>query len=309
MRKNNWRAIQSNLFCDSWLSQNGVAHEAIWFDFAGAHAIDREFRVLKALETTEVPVPKTILYHEYPQLLGTPFYLMERLEGRVFDDCSLPGIAPEHRRELFFCMAEAMAKLHAISPGQVGLENYGRPGNYFERQIKRWNDQLLLSPSKKISNLYKLANWLPKNTPTDDGHISIAHGDFRLGNMLFHPTKPEVIGILDWELSTLGHPLADLGFCCIAWHSSPDEYGGLLGLDLDTHGIPQEEEFTAYYYSHAVATPQMTDFHVVFSLFRFAVIFLGIADRARAGNATADNALEMGHLAERFAKRGCDLID
>jgi aminoglycoside phosphotransferase (APT) family kinase protein len=275
----------------------------------GAHAIDREYRVLDALAPTGVPVPRPILFHEDDQPLGTPFYLMERLEGRVFHDCSLPGLSREERRGIYHGMAEAMAKLHAVRPDEVGLGDYGRPGNYFERQIGRWTKQLRESPSERLPALEAVAEWLPGNLPEDDGRVSIAHGDFRLGNMLFHLEKPEVIGILDWELSTLGHPLADLGFCSMTWHSSPDEYGGILGLDLAELGIPTQREFLDHYFAHAVPTARLQRFHLVFSLFRFAVIFVGIADRARAGNAAGADAADVAPLAGRFAARALEIID
>ncbi|MEJ6781080.1 phosphotransferase family protein [Aminobacter sp. Piv2-1] len=275
----------------------------------GAHAIEREFRVLQALAPTSVPVPRPVLFHEDDALLGTPFYLMERLEGRVFHDCSLPGLSRDERRGIYLAMAEAMATLHAVRPDEVGLGDYGRPGNYFERQIGRWTKQLRESPSERIPALETVADWLPRHLPADDGRVAIAHGDFRLGNLLFHPQRPEVIGILDWELSTLGHPLADLGFCSMTWHSAPDEYGGILGLDLEALGIPSQHDFLDHYYDHAMPTAALEPFHLVFSLFRFAVIFVGIADRARAGNATAADAADVGKLAGRFAVRATEIIE
>ncbi len=151
---------------------------------------------------------------------------MERLEGRVFSDCTLPDVAPEHRREMYLDMARTLARLHSVRPEKVGLGDFGRPGNYFERQIARWSRQYRQSPSARIPELDLLLTWLPANTPPDDGAVSIAHGDFRLGNLMFHPTEPRVVAVLDWELSTLGHPLADLGFCVMPWLSAPDEYGG-----------------------------------------------------------------------------------
>ncbi len=274
----------------------------------GAHAVDREFRVLEALAPTDVPVPKPVLYHADDAVLGTPFYLMERLEGRVFHDCALPGMAPQERRAIYFAMAETLAKLHAVRPHEVGLADYGRPGNYFERQIGRWTKQWRESSSEPIPALDEVAAWLPAHMPPDSGHVAIAHGDFRLGNLLFHPGRPQVIGILDWELSTLGHPLADLGFCCIAWESMPDEYGGIRGLDLAALGIPDQRTFVEHYFAHAAPTEPLEPFHVVFSLFRFAVIFVGIADRARAGNAAASDAADVAPLARRFAARARDII-
>ena len=272
----------------------------------GAHAIDREFRVLKALAQTDVPVPEVILFHADPALLGTPFYLMERVEGRVFDTCALPDCTPDERRALYLSMAEALARLHAVRPDAIGLEDYGRPGNYFARQIARWSKQWADSPSGPIPDLDRLGALLAEAMPEDDGAVSIAHGDFRLGNLLFHPTEPRVVAVLDWELSTLGHPLADLGFCAMPWHTSPDEYGGILGAALP--GIPSETTFIAHYMAHARETAPLTPFHIAFALFRFAVIFVGIADRARAGSAASPQAATLGALAPRFAARGLEAL-
>lgn len=274
----------------------------------GAHAIEREFRVMQALGSTDVPVPKVLWLEENPDTLGTPFYVMERVEGRVFSDCTLPGISPEQRREMFLDLARTLARLHAVRPDQIGLKDFGRPGNYFERQIARWSGQYLNSDGPHIPELDFLSEWLPANMPADDGAVSIAHGDFRLGNMMFHPTEPRIVAVLDWELSTLGHPLADLGFCVIPWHSAPDEYGGLLGTGWEALGVPKLADVLQEYYQHARATVQLKDVHVAFAMFRFAVIFHGIADRARAGNANANEAAELGPLAERFARRACDLV-
>lgn len=274
----------------------------------GAHAIDREFRVLEALAGTDVPVPGAIAYHAEPDVLDTPFYLMDRLEGRVFDNCALPGMEPDERRGIYFGMAEALARLHSVRPEAVGLADYGRPGNYFERQLSRWSRQYNESTGDRIRALDELVARLPALMPPDDGKVTIAHGDFRLGNMLFHPTEPRVIGILDWELSTLGHPYADLGFCCMPWHTAPDEYGGILGLGSDL-GIPSQAEFCAHYLQHTASDAPLLPFHVAFALFRFSVIFVGIADRVRSGSAVAANAEAMGPLAIRFAERALEIIE
>ena len=275
----------------------------------GAHAIDREYRVMKALETTDVPVPKAILYHDDPGALGTPFYLMERLDGRVFHDCALPSLSPDERRGMYRSMAEAMAKLHAVDPAAIGLADFGRPGNYFERQVARWSRQYRESPNGPPPELDRLSDWLTANLPGDDERVAIAHGDFRLGNMIFHPDRPEVVGILDWELATLGHPLADLGFCCLPWNTAPDEYGGILGLDRDALGIPSQAEFVAHYFAHAIPTAPLEPFHVVFALFRFSAIWVGIADRARAGSAASADTGNALPLARSFAKRALEIVD
>ncbi len=274
----------------------------------GAHAIDREFRVLTALHPTNVPVPRPISYCDDTSILGTPFYLMERIEGRVFHDASLPGVAPAQRLAIYLSMAETMAKLHALRPDQIGLGDYGRPGNYFERQVSRWTRQWHASTGYNIPEIDQLGRWLTENLPDDDGQISIAHGDFRLGNLIYHPSEPRVVGILDWELSTLGHPLADLGFCCMTWRTLPSEYGGIRGLEIGELGIPERTRFIEHYYQHAALKGPLLPFHEAFALFRFAVIFVGIADRSKAGNAADDGAGDLAPLARLFAKTGLDLV-
>ncbi|MBC7282191.1 phosphotransferase family protein [Hoeflea sp.] len=274
----------------------------------GAHAVDREHRVLAALAGTDVPVPVPLLYEEDATVLGTPFYLMERLEGRVFHDSALPGMLPAERRAIYMAMADTMAKLHAVDPSAVGLEGFGRPGNYFERQIARWAGQLEQSTGEEIPHLAEVGDWLRDNMPADDGSIAIAHGDYRLGNLIFHPDRADVIGILDWELATLGHPLADLGYCCIPWHTASAEYGGILDADPAASGIPTQSEFVDRYFSHSASGGRLEPFHVVFALFRFAVIFVGVADRARLGNAAAADAENLGPMAARLAVRAREII-
>jgi aminoglycoside phosphotransferase (APT) family kinase protein len=274
----------------------------------GAHAVDREYRVLDALSKTDVPVPKPVLFEPDPSILGTPFYLMERLQGRVFHDASLSGLEPEERRALYLAMAETLARLHAVDPASVGLSDFGRPGDYFERQLARWSKQWEESPTDDIPALDELILRLKQQKPDDDGRVAIAHGDYRMGNLMFHPTEPRVIGILDWELATLGHPLADVGFAAMAWHCRPQEYGGIAGLDHVALGIPSQEEFVAHYMMHAKHCPPLLPFHIAFALFRFAVIFVGIADRARQGNAAGGNASEIAPLARRFAEIGLQVM-
>lgn len=272
----------------------------------GAHAIDREYRVLGALAPTPVPVPRPVLYHEDPALLGTPFYLMERVEGRVFADTALASLPAADRRPVWMALAETLAALHALRPGDIGLADYGRPGSYFDRQLARWDRQYRDSPSGPVPEIERLFDWLTAHRPPDDGRVALCHGDFRLGNVMFHPTEPRVVAVLDWELSTLGHPLADLGFCCMAWNTAPEEYGGLLGRDLDALALPSEAEFVRRYMAASPDPAPLLPFHKAFALYRFAVIFVGIADRARAGSAADPEAARLAPLAVRFARRGLD---
>ena len=273
----------------------------------GAHAIDREYLVLKALHPTATPVPEPVLFCAEPDLLGTPFYLMCRVEGRVFTETSLSELPAQERTPIWMSVAETLAGLHSIRPEEVGLADYGKPGNYFERQISRWGRQYHNSPSRPIKPIEELYDWLLVNLPADDGAVSLCHGDFRLGNLLFHPTEAKVSAILDWELSTLGHPLADLGFCCMPWHTLPNEYGGLLGCDLNELALPTEDNFIGRYMALLNQVSTLLPFHTAFALYRFAVIFVGIADRAWGGNAADPRAKTLGPLAERFAVRGLEI--
>jgi aminoglycoside phosphotransferase (APT) family kinase protein len=273
-----------------------------------AHAVDREYRIMTALAGTDVPVPCTVLFCEDRAIVGTPFYLMKRLDGRVFSDCALPGVAAHERRLMYVSVAETLAGLHNVDPAAIGLADYGKAGNYFARQIARWTRQWELSRTHEDANIEHLIAWLPRHIPEDDVS-SIVHGDYRIGNLMFHAREPRVIAILDWELSTLGHPLADLAHSCIAWHSRPDEYCGLAGLDCASLGIPDEAEYTEAYYRAAHSTARMSHFHLAFALFRFAVIFEGIAARAKAGTAAAANAAEVAHLSTNFAKHAVEVIE
>ena len=276
---------------------------------SSAHAIDREVRVLRALGGTAVPVPRVILSCDDPQLIGTSFYIMERLDGRVFHDGAMPGLASDDRRAIVFSMADTLAKLHAVRPEAVGLGDFGRPGRYFRRQIERWRRQWMASPSAgTIPALDEVAAWLDAHEPLGDDPVAIAHGDFRLGNLMIAPAAPQVIGVLDWELSTLGHPLADLAFCCLAWHLGPEDFAGIAGLDHARLGLPSQAEFVARYRAGAPPVGPLLPFHLAFALFRFAVIFVGIADRVRAGTAAGRDAAAIGPLASRFAGLALDIV-
>ena len=270
-----------------------------------AHAVDREARVLTALSGSAVPVPPVLLFHPEPDIVGTPFYIMERVEGRVFGSSDLAGAAVADRRAMVSSFAETLARLHDVDWQAAGLDGFGRPGGYFQRQVARWGKQWDAERFRDIPDLIRLREYLLAEMPPDDGAASLVHGDFRLGNLMFHPTEPRVVAVLDWELSTVGHPMADLGFSVICWHSLPEEYGGLLGLDLPALGIPSEAEYLERYYAtRQTAASPLQPFHVAFSMFRFAVIFEGIAARARAGTAAGDNAHSVGNLSLAFARRG-----
>jgi aminoglycoside phosphotransferase (APT) family kinase protein len=272
-----------------------------------AHAVDREFRVISALAGTNVPVPRALAFCADRGVIGTPFYVMERLDGRVFHDCTLPGVAPSERGRMYTAMAQTLAALRNVDPASIGLGDFGRPGGYFARQIVRWTKQWQMSRTREDADIDRLIDWLPRHIP-DDSIAAISHGDYRIGNLMFHPIEPRVIAILDWELSTLGHPLADLAHTCIAWNSAPDEYGGMEGLDLAALGIPTQREYEARYYAAARGDARLEPFHMAFAMFRWSVIFEGIAARAKAGNAAGDNATAVGALARVFARRGAGFI-
>lgn len=272
-----------------------------------AHAVDREFRIMSALAGTGVPVPPALLYCNDPAPIGTPFYVMERVDGRIFHDCTLPGVAPQERREMYRAMASTLATFHSVDFQAVGLGDYGKPGNYFARQISRWSKQWELSRTREDANVERLVAWLPAHIPQDD-RTTLVHGDYRIGNLMFHPASPHIVAVLDWELSTLGHPLADVAHTAIAWMTASSEYGGLIGIDCEGLGIPSLEDFIADYNAVADVPITLTNFHKAFALFRWTIIFEGIAARAKAGNAAAENASEAGQLAEIFARRAAAFI-
>jgi aminoglycoside phosphotransferase (APT) family kinase protein len=273
-----------------------------------AHAIDREFKVMEALRNTAVPVPAMVLYHDSPAVIGTPFYVMDRVDGRVFSDCALPGVTPGERRAMYFSMADTLANLHAVDWQAVGLAEYGKPGNYYARQLGRWTKQWELSKTRDLADMERIMKWLLPNMPDSD-ITTISHGDFRIGNLMFHPSEPRVVAVLDWELSTLGHPLSDVAYSALAWRLCSSEYMGMRELDLVQLGIPSEKEYLERYVSSGGCQKPVGSFHYVFSLFRLAVIFEGIAARARSGTASSGNAADVGKLSVVFAKRAVEIID
>ena len=272
-----------------------------------AHAVEREYRVISALAQTDVPVPRTYCLCEDDAVIGTPFYVMEFVEGRVLWDPTLPGMQASERRDIFDAMNRIIAALHTVDYAGVGLGDFGKPGNYFARQIDRWSRQYKASETETIEAMDRLIDWLPRHIPADD-RTSIVHGDYRLDNLIFHPTEPRVLAILDWELSTLGHPMADLSYHMMAWRLGGDEFRGLRGADLAALGIPAEDEYVASYLqrTHAPSrpTPEQWSFYLAYNLFRLAAILQGVMARAVGGNAASARAVEAGKRARPIAELG-----
>jgi aminoglycoside phosphotransferase (APT) family kinase protein len=269
-----------------------------------AHAVDREYRVITALAKTGVPVPKTYLLCTDEAIAGTMFYVMEHVEGRVLWDPLLPGMSPDERRAIFAEMNRVIATLHKVDYNAVGLGDYGKPGNYFARQIDRWSKQYQASETEPIQAMDRLIEWLPRNIPSNEA-TSIVHGDYRLDNVIFHPTEPRILAVLDWELSTLGHPMADFAYHAMAWRLSPTEFRGLRGADLAALGIPTEAEYLDMYLRNTGSSRPMRkdwEFYIVFNLFRAAAIFQGVMARAVAGNASSARAVETGKRARPTAE-------
>ena len=264
-----------------------------------AHHIDREFRVMSALYGSNVPVPKPLLFHTDSAVVGTPFYLMERLRGRVFSTYELPGLEPAERAACYESMCAVMAAIHNFDWQAAGLRDYGRPGNYFERQLSRWS-QLWEQYRSTADNPYldELLGWLRERVPHSDS-ATLCHGDFRVPNLMFHATQPRVIGVLDWELSTLGHPLADVAFNLQAWRMLPEENGGIRGLDWQALGIPAEEDYLQLYYRLRGPTEPLSTFHMAFAMFRAAVGSASIAARGTAAGRP---------LSIAYARRGVEAI-
>lgn len=275
-----------------------------------AHAVDREFRIMSALAGTDVPVAKAYVLCEDDSVIGSMFYVMEYLDGRVLWDPALPESTPAQRRDIYTEMNRVLAALHSVDIEAANLSDYGKPGNYFERQVSRWITQYRATELEPFADMETLIDWLQANMPADDGKVSIAHGDFRLDNMMFHKTESRVIALLDWELSTLGHPYADLSYQCMQLHMPHDSVmAGLGGLDREALGIPSEAEYVAMYCARMGldSIPNWT-FYMAFSAFRIAAILQGVKKRAVSGNASSEKAMAMGNLVPGIARMAVEWI-
>ncbi|MFT3665692.1 phosphotransferase [Piscinibacter sp.] len=277
-----------------------------------AHAIEREFTVMRALAGSDVPVPAMRLLCEDESVIGRAFYVMEFVPGRVLWDQSLPGMSPAERAAIYDEMNRVIAALHKVDVRRAGLAGYGKPGNYFERQISRWSKQYVASITEPIEAMDKLIEWLPAHIPAgarDESQVSVVHGDFRLDNLVFHPSEPRVLAVLDWELSTLGHPLADFSYHCMSWHITPGAFRGIGGLDLAALGIPDEKSYVRRYCERTGrADPDavMADwnFYLAYNMFRLAGILQGIARRVVDGTASSAQAAAAGAGARPLAEMG-----
>ena len=271
-----------------------------------AHAVEREYRVMHALAATAVPVPAMTGLCEDPGVIGTAFYLMEYVRGRILWDPLLPGMTPAQRSAHYDEINHTIAALHSVDYVAAGLGDFGKTGHYIERQISRWGKQYVAGTegemsAPRIGAMDKLIEWLPRHLPAND-ETAIAHGDFRLDNLIWHAAEPRVLAVLDWELSTLGHPLSDFAYLMMAWRLPPDVFRGLAGYDLAALGIPTEAGFiSAYCQRTGRADIPGFEYYLVFNLFRIAAILHGVWARALQGNASSDNALSMGRRAEEIA--------
>jgi aminoglycoside phosphotransferase (APT) family kinase protein len=283
-----------------------------------AHAIEREYTVMRGLASTDVPVPEMLCLCEDESVIGRAFYLMGFVAGRIFWEQSLPELPRTERAAIYDEMNRVMAALHRVDFSACGMGQYGKPGNYFERQIGRWSKQYVASVTQPIDEMDRLMDWLPQHMPAmanDPAMVSIVHGDYRLDNLMFHATEPRIIAVLDWELSTLGHPFADFSYHCMGWHIPPGAFRGIGGLDLNALGIPSEKDYIARYCERTdQVTPEQLapdwGFYMAYNLFRMAAILQGIAKRVEAGTAASEQARSaaagarpLAQIAWQFAQR------
>jgi aminoglycoside phosphotransferase (APT) family kinase protein len=279
---------------------------------ASAHAVEREYRVMRALADRAVPVPAMHVLCEDASVLGTPFYVMDFVEGRVFARPDLPGLAPTERSAIFDAMNGVIAALHSVDVEAVGLGDYGRPQNYQARQLDRWTKQYRASEAaanlERHEPMERLIDWLQANRPNDEA-VALVHGDFRIDNLIFHPSEPRVLAVLDWELSTLGHPLVDFAYHVMTWRVTPEEFRGLKGHDLAALGIPDEAAYVAAY-ARRTGRSELPHFeyHLAFNMFRMAAILQGILARSRQGSAASADAERTGRQARPMAEAGWRLV-
>jgi aminoglycoside phosphotransferase (APT) family kinase protein len=277
-----------------------------------AHAVEREYRVMAALRSQGVPVPEMLALCEDESVIGRAFYIMGFVEGRVLWNQALPEATNAERGAIYDEMNRVIAALHKVDVRAAGLADYGKPGNYFERQIGRWGKQYVASITQPIEAMDRLIEWLPAHMPAsarDESKVSVVHGDYRLDNLVFHPTEPRILAVLDWELSTLGHPLADFSYHCMAWHIPPGAFRGIGGLDHAMLGIPLESEYVARYCERTgLTTPaelaQDWNFYLAYNLFRMAAILQGIAKRVEDGTAASTQAKQAAAGARPLAELG-----
>ncbi|MCC8405715.1 phosphotransferase [Paraburkholderia sp. MMS20-SJTN17] len=269
-----------------------------------AHAIEREYRVMRALAGTEVPVARMLALCEDESVLGRAFYVMEFVEGRVLWDQSLPGMTPTERAAIYDEMNRVIAALHSVDVAAAGLADFGKPGNYFARQIGRWSKQYLASETEPIDAMHRLIDWLPQHMPAEtSGRTSVVHGDYRLDNLIFDRNEPRVLAVLDWELSTLGDPLADLAYHCMAWHVDPAQFRGIAGLDWGALGIPDEARYVERYCQRTgFEIHGDWNFYLAYNMFRIAAILQGIMKRVVDGTASSAQALDAGRRAKPMAE-------
>jgi aminoglycoside phosphotransferase (APT) family kinase protein len=271
-----------------------------------AHAVEREYRVIKALHAVGFPVAKPKVLCEDDSVIGTAFYVMDCVEGRVLWDQSLPGMTKAQRAAIWDELNRVISQLHLIDHRAAGLEDFGKPGNYIERQVARWSKQYRASETERVEAMDNLIDWLPRNIPPETG-TAVVHGDFRLDNAIFHPTEPRILAVLDWELSTLGDPLADFAYHCMSWHIPPGAFRGIAGLDLAQLGIPGEAEYVGMYCRRTGRTsidPSHWDFYLAYNLFRIAAILQGILKRVVDGTAASAHARDAGMRAKPMAELG-----
>jgi len=276
-----------------------------------AHAVDREFRVITALGNSDVPVADGYHLCEDDDVIGSMFYVMSFVDGRIFWDPTLPDLSNDERTAIYDEMNRVLAALHSVDIDAVGLNDYGRPGNYFERQLSRWTKQYLAAETETIEPMDELMRWLPEHVPADDGQIALVHGDYRLDNMIFHPTEPRIQAIVDWELSTLGHPYADLAYQCMQWRlPNVGISRGLADIDRDALGIPSELEYVAGY-CRRTGRDGISNwtFCLAFSFFRLASIVQGVLKRSLDGNASNPSARQLGKMTRPLAQYAIDFID